>query len=47
MSFLQSMLTTIASLQDKKEYENLHWEGSFDDYLSLVKEDPKIGRAHV
>lgn len=44
MSFLQSMLTTIASLQDKKEYENLHWEGSFDDYLSLVKEDPKITR---
>lgn len=44
MSFLQSMLSTIASLQDKKEYENLHWEGSFDDYLGLIKEDPKITR---
>lgn len=38
------MLSTIASLQDRKEYENLHWEGSFDDYLKIVKEDPKVTR---
>lgn len=38
------MLAELASLQDKKEYENLHWEGSFDDYLKLVKEDPRITR---
>ncbi len=44
MGFLQSMLSTIESLQDKKEYENLHWEGSFDDYLGLIKQDPKITR---
>lgn len=44
MSFPESLLATVASLQDKKEYENLHWEGSFDDYLKIIREDPKITR---
>lgn len=44
MSYPESMLAVLASLQDKKEYENLHWEGSFDDYLKIVKEDPKVTR---
>ncbi len=35
---------SIASLQDKKEYENLHWEGSFNDYLKIVRSDPKVTR---
>ncbi len=39
-SFLRSFVTN----DDRKEYENLHWEGSFDDYLALVKENPKIVR---
>lgn len=44
MSYSDSLLTAIASLQDKKEFENLHWEGSYDDYLNIVKEDPKVAR---
>lgn len=44
MGYSESMLSTIAALQDKKEYENLHWEGSFDDYLKIIKEDPKVVR---
>lgn len=44
MSYPESLLATVASLQDKKEYENLHWEGSFDDYLKIIKEDPKVTR---
>lgn len=44
MSYPESMLSVIASLQDKKEYENLHWEGSYDDYLKIIKEDPKVTR---
>lgn len=44
MGLSENMLSTIAGLQDKKEYETLHWEGSFNDYLALVKEDPKITR---
>src|SRR6185295_12041988 len=35
----------IAALQDYKEYENLHWEGSFEDYLKIVRENPKVTRS--
>lgn len=44
MSTPDSLVGTIASLQDRKEYQNLHWEGSFEDYLQLVREDPRIAR---
>jgi serine protein kinase len=44
VSYPDSLISVVASLQDKKEYENLHWEGSFEDYLKIVKEDPKVTR---
>jgi len=44
LAFQENLLATLASLQDRKEFETLHWEGSFHDYLALVKEDPKIAR---
>lgn len=44
MGETDSLLKSFISNQDRKEYENLHWEGSFDEYLRLVKEDPKILR---
>ncbi len=34
----------IAALQNKKEYAELNWEGSFDDYLNLVRGNPRITR---
>ncbi len=34
----------IAALQDRKRYEDLHWTGSFEDYLGLVRENPRIAR---
>jgi serine protein kinase len=34
----------IASLQDKEQYAILNWEGSFDDYLEIVKKNPKVTR---
>ncbi|MFO0594229.1 MAG: serine protein kinase [Myxococcaceae bacterium] len=34
----------IAALQDKREYQTLNWEGSFDDYLELVKSNPRVTR---
>ncbi|HET6611692.1 MAG TPA: serine protein kinase [Kofleriaceae bacterium] len=39
-----SLVGKIAALQDYKEYEDLHWEGSFEDYLGLVKKSPRITR---
>src|SRR3954471_16281344 len=34
----------IAALQDKREYAELNWEGSFDDYLELVRNNPRVTR---
>jgi serine protein kinase len=35
----------IAQMQDFKTYKDLHWEGSFDEYLGLVRERPAIIRS--
>jgi serine protein kinase len=29
---------------DKKAYQELHWEGSFEDYLKTVAENPRVAR---
>lgn len=44
MSYPESLMGLVASLQDQKEYENLSWEGSFDDYLRIVREEPRVTR---
>ncbi|QDG49907.1 serine protein kinase [Persicimonas caeni] len=44
MSPKQSLLHKIGSHQNIEEYQHLHWEGSFEDYLDEVREDPNIVR---
>lgn len=44
MNFTESLLSGVVSVSDRKEYENLHWEGSFDEYLRIVKENPRVTR---
>ena len=39
-----SILGMIATMQDVEEFRALNWEGSFEDYLELVREDPSIVR---
>ncbi|MBI4509378.1 MAG: serine protein kinase, partial [Deltaproteobacteria bacterium] len=39
-----SLVEKIAALQDYKEYQDLHWEGSFEEYLRVVRENPKVTR---
>ena len=39
-----SMLSKIAALQDYERYRDLHWEGSFEDYLQVVRERPQVTR---
>src|ERR1700682_5664074 len=39
-----SWVTKIAAMQDPKSYAELNWEGSFEDYLNLVKQNPKVTR---
>src|SRR5215475_1871444 len=38
------LVEQIAALQDYKEYMDLNWTGSFEDYLGIVRENPKVTR---
>ena len=40
----QSLVTQIAALQDYKRYEDLNWSGSFEEYLDLVRQNPRAAR---
>jgi serine protein kinase len=40
----QSMVARIASLQDYELYRDLSWEGSFEEYLQLVRKRPEVTR---
>ncbi len=40
-----SLVSKIAALQDFKQYADLNWEGTFEDYLQIVKENPKVARS--
>lgn len=39
------IMAKIAEMQDLTSFRDLHWEGSFDDYLEIVKEDPLVARS--
>ena len=38
-------MSKIAALQDFKQYADLNWEGNFEDYLQIAKENPKVVRS--
>ncbi|WP_106088438.1 PrkA family serine protein kinase [Enhygromyxa salina] len=40
----QSLVTQIAALQDYQRYEDLHWSGTFEEYLGMVRHNPRIAR---
>src|SRR5438874_1353552 len=39
-----TLLNVIRELQDTKSYQELTWEGTFDEYLELVKKNPSVTR---
>jgi len=39
-----TMVERIASLQDYDKYRDLHWEGTFEEYLDLVRQRPEVTR---
>ncbi|MFH1529543.1 MAG: serine protein kinase [Pseudomonadota bacterium] len=39
------ILSEIAALQDVERFQQLHWSGSLEDYLDIVKEDPRVCRS--
>ena len=40
----EALMTRIASLQDKAAYKEQHWEGTFEEYLQLVRGSPRVTR---
>jgi serine protein kinase len=38
------MVATIAAMQDYDRYRDIAWEGSFEDYLNIVRERPQVTR---
>ncbi len=40
-----SLTQKIAALQDYKEYAELNWSGTFEDYLEIVRKNPKVTRS--
>lgn len=38
------LVRKIAELHDVKKYQDLHWEGSFEDYLGIVRNNPLVAR---
>ena len=41
---MATLVDRIASLQDIKRYEDLHWSGTFEEYLDLVRGNPRVAR---
>ena len=41
---MTDLVAKIASFQDYDQYRDLHWDGSFEDYLAIVKERPQVTR---
>src|ERR1044071_3317808 len=39
-----NILSAIANLQSAQEYQELNWEGSFEDYLKLIQDNPRVTR---
>jgi serine protein kinase len=39
-----SWVSKIAAMQDPRSYAEMNWEGSFEDYLNLVRQNPKVTR---
>ncbi len=40
----RSIIELIAERQDLEQFRKKNWEGSFEEYLDLVRRDPKITR---
>jgi serine protein kinase len=40
-----SLVSAIASLQNQKQYAELNWSGSFEDYLAIVRGNPNVTRS--
>ena len=44
MSSGASIIDWVAQRQDLEQFRRKHWEGSFEEYLDLVRQDPRLTR---
>jgi len=44
-TYTHPVLQRISELQDLTGFRDLHWEGTFDQYLDIVRQDPRIARS--
>ncbi|HIE50739.1 MAG TPA: serine protein kinase [Armatimonadetes bacterium] len=40
----RNLVQMISAMQDKRVYQELNWEGTYEEYLQIVREDPKVAR---
>jgi serine protein kinase len=40
-----SLMEILKNLQDVKSYQDLTWEGSFSEYLEMVRKNPRVARS--
>ena len=45
MSFANEVLDTIREQLNLSDYSKVHWEGSFEEYLDIVREHPEVTRS--
>ena len=41
---MNDFVSKIASFQNFKQYEDLNWTGNFEEYLDMVRQNPRIAR---
>ncbi len=41
---MEHLIDRVAALQNYDQYRDLHWEGTFDAYLAVVRERPQVTR---
>ena len=39
-----SLISLIGEMQDQKQFQELNWSGTFQDYLDIINKDPKVAR---
>ena len=44
MSTGSDLIAMIASRQNLADYQKKHWEGTFEEYLDIVREHPEVTR---
>src|SRR5260370_42050063 len=42
-----SLVSRITTLQDKTGFKELHWDGSLEDYLKIVRENQSLTRTAI